>query len=368
MRISVLGIFCLAALGCTGSSTDDGDDAVNSEERGIVGGSADSVHNYVVGIGDQREAFCSGTVISRRTVITAGHCFGEISAVYFGPKLDQSATRINVVKSIRHPGYDESTITNDLTILELASDAPVQPAPLLRETMVNSSRFVGPNYTFVGYGITGSSGAGFGLRRLVEFPILAVGPGRVGGTPGNIDETQFYYKSPRKNTCNGDSGGPAFIVLDGVERHAGVTSFGDDPCTLDGVQARTDAPQIESFIQPNIDAFEGDDPCRADGACSEACNTGPNLVDPDCADKHCGADGICSMSCASPRDPDCSTGGSGGGTTSCAHNMCTTGGVLQASCDTCAASICAVDSYCCKNRWDATCVKEVNTVCGQTCR
>src|SRR4051812_30265443 len=93
-------------------------------------------------------------------------------------------------------------------------------------------------------------------------------------------------------------------------------------------------PQIANFIQPNLDAFENNDPCRSDGVCNDSCNTGPNFVDPDCADQHCGADGICALSCSSPRDPDCTGGGGGGGGgKSCAHDLCATGGVLQASCD-----------------------------------
>src|SRR5262249_54983948 len=90
----------------------------------------------------------------------------------------------------------------------------------------------------------------------------------------------------------------------GVERVAGTTSTGDAACAIDGVNQRTDAPAIASFIQPNIDLFEGSDGCRADGMCDDACNVGV-LVDPDCAEQHCGADGLCVLSCAAPVDPDC---------------------------------------------------------------
>jgi hypothetical protein len=29
--------------------------------------------------------------------------------------------------------------------------------------------------------------------------------------------------------------------------------------------------------------------------------------------------------------------------------------------------VCASDSYCCKTRWDSTCVSEVASICKQTC-
>jgi hypothetical protein len=54
-------------------------------------------------------------------------------------------------------------------------------------------------------------------------------------------------------------------------------------------------------------------------------------------------------------------GGSGGGT--CGE--CTTHKTpLSSSCDSCTASVCSHDSYCCKTAWDSQCVGEVTTYCG----
>lgn len=51
----------------------------------------------------------------------------------------------------------------------------------------------------------------------------------------------------------------------------------------------------------------------------------------------------------------------------CVHPTCSTGVALDASCNSCATQICAVDSFCCTTSWDATCVSEVSSVCGKTC-
>jgi hypothetical protein len=51
----------------------------------------------------------------------------------------------------------------------------------------------------------------------------------------------------------------------------------------------------------------------------------------------------------------------------CAHAICATGEALQATCDLCATQLCAQDSYCCSTSWDATCVGEVASICGQSC-
>ena len=62
-------------------------------------------------------------------------------------------------------------------------------------------------------------------------------------------------------------------------------------------------------------------------------------------------------------------GGSGGCDTgsSCAHDFCSQGAALDASCDPCAKSLCAADPFCCNQGWDDTCVGEVALYCGQTC-
>jgi hypothetical protein len=56
------------------------------------------------------------------------------------------------------------------------------------------------------------------------------------------------------------------------------------------------------------------------------------------------------------------SGGSGGGNM-CAHDTCTAGVALMASCDPCVATVCASDAYCCSTQWNARCVTEASSVC-----
>src|SRR5690242_2989348 len=115
MRFITLGLEALVVLsllpGC--SSTDPGtgtSELVVQEEEPIIGGIVDKRRAYVVGVGDNQGAFCTGTVISRRTVLTAGHCYGGITKVYFGIDLTQIPQSVNVVQEVRHPKYDDQTI------------------------------------------------------------------------------------------------------------------------------------------------------------------------------------------------------------------------------------------------------------------
>lgn len=226
----------------------------------IVGGEIDEAHASVVGVGNTNGPFCTGTVIAKRAVLTAGHCRPYMmKRVFFGARIDEHSPSIAVVRATRDPLYDDVAlasgliggVTHDLMILELAEDAPVAPAPLFRGTLDDSERFVGPMMVLVGYG---SSGQGdFGTKREVKLAFTRVGPASVGGTPGSIDETMIYYGPSGVSACHGDSGGPAFFIAEGREQLVAVTSFGKPGCHGDGVYSRADAPAIARFIQPELD-------------------------------------------------------------------------------------------------------------------
>lgn len=111
-RSSVFLGALLVMLGCAVDTPPE----ILEENQEIFGGIADNGHGYVVGVGDSFGPFCSGTLISTRTVITAGHCFGGITRVFFGRLANQSVT---VAQEIRHPGFNGFTLANDLAILRL---------------------------------------------------------------------------------------------------------------------------------------------------------------------------------------------------------------------------------------------------------
>jgi hypothetical protein len=96
---------------------------------------------------------------------------------------------------------------------------------------------------------------------------------------------------------------------------------------------------------------------------------GASTCVPTCSGKACGDDG-CGGSCGScGSGQTCSAAGQCMGGATCSHPICSTGGHLTASCDTCAAEICAADSFCCSanGTWDSVCVGEVASVCHQSC-
>jgi hypothetical protein len=66
---------------------------------------------------------------------------------------------------------------------------------------------------------------------------------------------------------------------------------------------------------------------------------------------------------------DCSVGGGGGGGGggSCSHDICSSGGPLNASCDSCSETVCDIDPYCCDTEWDSLCVGEAEYYCDLDC-
>ena len=304
------------AAGALCACTTPGDPSVAGQA--IIGGAVETGHAYVVGVDDNADTLdCSGVLVSKRTVLTAAHCPAP-TRVFFGSNVlaagSPPRTEIAVVQRVAHPSYSGSpNFYNDLALLQLAADGPVQPATLLRQTMTNTpglytttSSTPGPKFTTVGYGFTAVGSNDYGTRRVGVWPVNTVGAATFndGVDSFNVDASQFFYKSVGKNQCAGDSGGPTFLTYNRVERVAGVVSLGDMMCEV-GFDARADAPQITAFIQATIDSFESGNACRADGVCTESCNTGGAIGDPDCAEAHCGMDGVCATACVLPIDPDC---------------------------------------------------------------
>lgn len=107
--------------------------------------------------------------------------------------------------------------------------------------------------------------------------------------------------------------------------------------------------------------------------CHDVCVSGPALatscsrcassiikVDPYCGatfwDRTCvkQVESVCGTKCGAPP-------------ASCAHPICSEGGILDSACDPCVAKINAADDYCKSIFWDGECVNQVKSVCGISC-
>lgn len=229
MKNLLLGLSLLSIVGCVGEADIETTRTQSSE---IIGGQSFSGLPAVGAMVVNGSPSCTGTLIEKRKVLTAAHCLeglrGNVQFT-FGRSAFNPTESIPVEAFAIHPGYDSRNISNDIGYLVLSRDATVQPMEVLTESMDQS--WVGRTLLFVGYGATnGNTGSGGGFKRSVSMQI-----DQVGGT-------QFAYIDSNRNTCFGDSGGPAFW-RDPVSQElkvAGVTSYGDQTCAQFGVDTRVD--------------------------------------------------------------------------------------------------------------------------------
>lgn len=145
-----------------------------------------------------------------------------------GPPIN--GTIVAVSRVFRHPSYNRFAKTrNDITLLVLAT--PVEFEPVVLATDAELTAVV--ETTLAGFGYNDPMApVGFGTQRKVTVNLGPIQTGASDHTALGVElgydpATEFVAgrKNLGRDSCNGDSGGPAYIDLaDGSRRLAGLTS------------------------------------------------------------------------------------------------------------------------------------------------
>ena len=207
-----------------------------------------------VAVGSLSAYCCTGTLIAANIVLTAAHCVtgGCASRVFIGDDITGLGQVIDVEQVEVHPGYRDSKPFDDIALLVLKS--PAQNVAPRRIARADTPERVG-QVRLVGFGTTESTGTlGYGIRREVDVAVATAD-----SAFGARALTEFVAGSPifQRDSCPGDSGGPAYVEVAGEWLLAGATSRGTrgavKKCGDGGIYERVGA--YASWLDPALAAL-----------------------------------------------------------------------------------------------------------------
>lgn len=208
----------------------------------ITAGTPDDDDPAVVALLGDGGVFCTGTLVGPRVVLTAAHCLVSVSPrtrVFFGADPAAGGTMLGVLDARAHPEFDRLSFDNDIAVLLLDGEPPAAAQPLELFAGPLDASHVGRPIRLVGFGRQGV-GDTAALRKRQGTSVI-----------DQVFAGDFSYSASPSQTCEGDSGGPAFMVEGGREQLVGVTSNGTSGCMLGADNARVDV-HVAGFIAPYL--------------------------------------------------------------------------------------------------------------------
>jgi secreted trypsin-like serine protease len=215
-----------------------------------------NVGSMVVVIDGVNESFCTGTLVAPKVFVTAAHCTAAVRSWYdidpdeilvtFDAAVDQ-ASRLYSGTYYEHPRYGTGAQATpyDLAVVVLDEAPPIAPARLPTAGLLDTLELRDQRFVAVGYGTVREDKTG-------GWHSLYWDPERRMAEQGFRSLTKAWLNLSMNpsigsgGTCNGDSGGPHFLV--GTDIVVSTTVTGDRYCRATDVTYRLDTPWARSFL------------------------------------------------------------------------------------------------------------------------
>ncbi|KXN67075.1 trypsin-like serine protease [Conidiobolus coronatus NRRL 28638] len=208
--------------------------------------------------------WCGGSLINSNTIITAAHCNRGQNDQWqvkvhrhnlTKSDAEENGKTYNVIKRTIHPDYDLFRVRNDIAIWKI--DAPSSSEKLLELDEGSLGEDNSSLLTTIGWGRLQFQGVLSDILMEVKLPIFdppqcTQNYAKVNLKVNNTLQICAGYPEGKKDSCNGDSGGPLFKVIGSKFYLVGLVSFGKD-CALPefpGVYTRISA--YKDWILSNL--------------------------------------------------------------------------------------------------------------------